>query len=129
MAALFLMMKIPAAYLRLLIVAYSKPHLRLISFLQIIRCPLPAHLCRNPTRINRIGVNLRPSPCYRLAKHQHVQLGIGVSDAADISFETFQFCASLQVHVGTEVDRSPWSLYEARKNIWCQCIDGEDLFR
>src|SRR5215216_1642381 len=128
MAAFFLVMKITTAYLRLIIVAYSQPHLRLISFLQIIGCTSSSHLCRNPTGINCIGVNLGPPPRYCLAKHQNVQLRIGVSDAADISFETFQFWASLQMHAGAQVDQSFWFLYEARKNIRCECVDREDLF-
>src|SRR5215207_4671488 len=74
MAALFPMIKISTAYLRLLIAAYGEPHLRLVSFLQIIGCTLPAHLRRDPTGVKRVGVNLRPLPCYRHAKHQHVQL-------------------------------------------------------
>src|SRR6185295_5284182 len=120
-ATFSLMMKISTAYLCVLIVAYSKPYLRLVSFLQVIRCTLPAHLCRNPTWINCIGINLWPFPRYPHAKHQHMQLRIGVGDTTNCSIETLQFRATLHMHAGTQVDQSLWGLYEAGKNIGCQC--------
>src|SRR6185369_15698563 len=118
------MMKISTADLCLLIIAYSKPHLRLVSFLQVIRRTLSTHLCWNPTWINCIGVNRWPLSCYCHAKHQHVQLRIGVGDTT----ETLKFRVSLHMHAGTQVDQSLWRLYHARKNVGRQCVDCEYLF-
>src|ERR1051326_7533803 len=64
-----LMMKISTAYVCASLVADSKPHLRLKSFSQIVRCTLASHLCGDPTWINCIRANVWPSPCDGLAKH------------------------------------------------------------
>ena len=87
MMSFFLMKKITTALPCFFIVAHGKPYLCLISFLQVVRCAVATHFGRDPTRVNRVGVNIFPFPCYCHAKHHHMQLGIGIGYLVNTCFE------------------------------------------
>ena len=122
------MMKIPPANPCAFFVADGEPNLRLVPLLQITGCTSAAHFCGDPARVDRVGENVGPPPCGSHAKHQHMELRIGIGDPDDAGPEALGCKVPLEMHAGAQLDQPLRSSYEARQNVWCQSIDGEYLF-
>ncbi|WP_232441598.1 hypothetical protein [Burkholderia ubonensis] len=128
----FQVIEVFAHHVSLGVFASGKPDLCAVRLIHIVRCARPAHLCRNPTRLQSVGANIWSTPCNGKGQHGIVALAFGIgfrSVPATLSPKNVvQICVRMVMHARTQIDESLRTLDQCRQDVRRQRAYREDMW-
>ena len=124
------MVKIISGLSRRRVLACGKPGLGSTPLMKIVWRRGAAHLCRYPSRLQRVGFDLCPAASDGKCQQNIAQLALRVGRRATPgSLGPEQIVhprTNAAMHAGAYIDQSLRSFDQCRQDVGCQHIDGED---
>jgi hypothetical protein len=113
------------------LVARGEPHLRPGARVQVIRGTPSTHFSRHPTRLQRVGKDIRPLAGHGKGQDHIVQLGFGVGPCAAPGTtrpgEIVELRIHAVVHSRTQIHEPLRLVDQGGQNIRSERVDGEHI--